>query len=308
MGPRRWACIAELVGSQQLLYGSDRPVVEPDEHGMPARLDWEPIAECTRRALGVPSLERGEMSVTSLHPVIPAIAPQESPVVDRSGLAGVPRPLGRDLSGPELEAFVSELADRPELWIDLVKHDSTQRVYEELISDEHRDRMAHLLDGRARHRLPRPRHLLRELSPSSAARCARSAWRSRGHPQRGLSRGSEHSTSPPSDIHRVSHAGTDPAVTLHVYSPPLLRMGAYVIGEDGVLARHPMSYERGARARATGRTSRTSLGACYGARTPPSPAIRIRLTSSGANRPCSTTPGVPLSLAESSRGSPTGPR
>ena len=47
----------------------------------------------------------------------------------------------------------------------------------------------------------------------------------------------------PADIHRVRHAGADPAVTLHVYSPPLLRMGAYVIGEDGVLARHPMSYE-----------------------------------------------------------------
>ncbi len=32
-------------------------------------------------------------------------------------------------------------------------------------------------------------------------------------------------------------------MTLHVYSPPLLRMGAYEIGEDGVLARHAMSYE-----------------------------------------------------------------
>jgi hypothetical protein len=40
----------------------------------------------------------------------------------------------------------------------------------------------------------------------------------------------------------VSHAGSDPAVTLHVYSPPLLRMGAYAIGEDGVLVRHPISY------------------------------------------------------------------
>jgi predicted metal-dependent enzyme (double-stranded beta helix superfamily) len=49
----------------------------------------------------------------------------------------VPRPRGRDLSGVELEQFVGELADRPELWIDLVKHDSTQRTYEELLSDEH---------------------------------------------------------------------------------------------------------------------------------------------------------------------------
>ena len=45
----------------------------------------------------------------------------------------------------------------------------------------------------------------------------------------------------PADIHRVRHFGADPAVTLHVYSPPLLRMGAYVIGEDGVLARHSVS-------------------------------------------------------------------
>jgi predicted metal-dependent enzyme (double-stranded beta helix superfamily) len=43
------------------------------------------------------------------------------------------------------------------------------------------------------------------------------------------------------DIHRVRHAGSDPAVTLHVYSPPLLRMGAYLVGDDGVLARHPLS-------------------------------------------------------------------
>ena len=45
-----------------------------------------------------------------------------------------------------------------------------------------------------------------------------------------------------SDIHRVEHCGTAPAVTLHVYSPPLWRMGAYSVGEDGALARHSMSY------------------------------------------------------------------
>ena len=45
------------------------------------------------------------------------------------------------------------------------------------------------------------------------------------------------------DIHRVRHAGGGPAVTLHVYSPPLLRMGAYVVGEDGVLERHTVEPE-----------------------------------------------------------------
>ena len=44
--------LEEVVGCQQLLYGSDRPVVEPSELGMPGALDWDPIEDGTRRALG----------------------------------------------------------------------------------------------------------------------------------------------------------------------------------------------------------------------------------------------------------------
>ncbi len=51
-GPSAVRTLAELVGAQQLLYGSDRPVVEPGELGMPDGLDWDPIADGTRRALG----------------------------------------------------------------------------------------------------------------------------------------------------------------------------------------------------------------------------------------------------------------
>ena len=50
------------------------------------------------------------------------------------------------------------------------------------------------------------------------------------------------------DIHRVAHAGGGPAVTIHAYSPPLWRMGAYEIDEDGVLVRR--SLEAGAELRA----------------------------------------------------------
>ncbi len=45
-----------------------------------------------------------------------------------------------------------------------------------------------------------------------------------------------------SDIHRVAHAGSEPAVTLHAYSPPLWRMGAYEVSPEGTLRRHSMSY------------------------------------------------------------------
>lgn len=51
-GPSAVHTLAELVGPRQLLYGSDRPIVEPHDLGMPDRLDWDSIADGTRRALG----------------------------------------------------------------------------------------------------------------------------------------------------------------------------------------------------------------------------------------------------------------
>ena len=44
------------------------------------------------------------------------------------------------------------------------------------------------------------------------------------------------------DIHRVRHVGAVPAVTIHAYSPPLWRMGAYEVLEGGELRRHSLSY------------------------------------------------------------------
>jgi hypothetical protein len=45
----------------------------------------------------------------------------------------------------------------------------------------------------------------------------------------------------PSDIHRVIHPGGEPAVSIHVYSPELRRMGAYARGERGEMQRHPVA-------------------------------------------------------------------
>jgi predicted metal-dependent enzyme (double-stranded beta helix superfamily) len=44
------------------------------------------------------------------------------------------------------------------------------------------------------------------------------------------------------DIHRVRHHGAAPAVTIHAYSPPLWRMGAYEVLPGGQLRRHSLSY------------------------------------------------------------------
>jgi predicted metal-dependent enzyme (double-stranded beta helix superfamily) len=43
-----------------------------------------------------------------------------------------------------------------------------------------------------------------------------------------------------SDIHRVRHESGEPAVTIHVYSPPLERSGAYVFDPSGALRRQPL--------------------------------------------------------------------
>jgi predicted metal-dependent enzyme (double-stranded beta helix superfamily) len=155
--------------------------------------------------------------------------------------ATLPRPLGRDLSAPELQAFVDSLADRPEMWIELVKHDSTQRVYEELLSDDHLT--AWLICWMDDHDTGFHDH---DLSAGAVAIVSGAVREERlaidGPPRnRTFAAGASFHFSA-ADIHRVSHAGADPAVTLHVYSPPLLRMGAYAIGEDGVLARHSMSH------------------------------------------------------------------
>jgi predicted metal-dependent enzyme (double-stranded beta helix superfamily) len=156
-------------------------------------------------------------------------------------LPTVSRPRGRDLSGPDLEAFVGELAAQPELWIDLVKHDSSQRVYEELLSDAHLT--AWLICWMDDHDTGFHDHDLSAGAVavvSGAVREERLAIDGPSHNRTFAAGGSFHFS--PADIHRVRHCGSDPAVTLHVYSPPLLRMGAYVIGDDGVLGRHPMSH------------------------------------------------------------------
>jgi hypothetical protein len=38
-------------------------------------------------------------------------------------------------------------------------------------------------------------------------------------------------------VHRMSHAGGGPAVSVHVYSPPIRRMGVYEFADDGALRR-----------------------------------------------------------------------
>ena len=49
-GPAAVRSVAAAVGSEQILYGSDRPVVDPGEHGLLETLDWEAAGAGFQRA------------------------------------------------------------------------------------------------------------------------------------------------------------------------------------------------------------------------------------------------------------------
>ena len=151
----------------------------------------------------------------------------------------IPRPRGRNLCGEELESFVNELAANPELWIGLVKHERTQRVYEELFSDDHIT--AWLICWMEDHDTGFHDHDISCGAVAVVSGCVREERLSlEGPPTDQVVRAGESFNFSAVDIHRVRHAGSTPAVTLHVYSPPLLSMGAYVVSEDGRLERQAM--------------------------------------------------------------------
>ena len=49
------AAVESVVGARQLLYGSDRPVLDPPRAGRSGGRDWELLSEVTLRALGEPT-------------------------------------------------------------------------------------------------------------------------------------------------------------------------------------------------------------------------------------------------------------
>ena len=150
------------------------------------------------------------------------------------------------LSLEELERFTTELAKSPERWRQFVRHGDV-RIYEQIWDDENvnawlicwsedSDTGFHDHDDSA----------AGITVVSGSVREDRLAID--GPPRsRELSAGITF-TVPPTAIHRVLHAGVGPAVTIHAYSPPLRRMGAYRVGADGELERESQPFEQELRA------------------------------------------------------------
>lgn len=155
------------------------------------------------------------------------------------------RPNGRDLINTELEAVARQFATRPELWSEHVSHDPDHRSYRQLLRDEHLD--VWLLCWSRDHDTGFHDH---DLSGGAVAVAAGSVredrlvlGRSVDEPISRIATAGTSFSFTASDIHRVLHAGEGPAVTIHAYSPPLVRMGSYMVEPSGQLLRHPVTYE-----------------------------------------------------------------
>jgi quercetin dioxygenase-like cupin family protein len=151
------------------------------------------------------------------------------------------------LTAAALERFLARLAVEPELWRHAVRHANDVRVYEQIWDDE--DVNAWVICWSEDQDTGFHDH-----DDSSAAIAVISGevredrLRLGGAPRSQTFGPGSIFTVPAVAIHRVLHAGDAPAVTLHAYSPPLVRTGAYRIGPDGALERELLSGEEELRA------------------------------------------------------------
>jgi len=141
----------------------------------------------------------------------------------------------------ELIAFVQGLATKPESWRHLVEHDRAARTYSELLRDD--NVAVWLICWMDEHDTGFHDH---DLSSGAVAVADGAVAEDRlalgGPPVTRVAEAGESFHFTAADIHRVRHVGDQPAVTIHAYSPPLWRMGAYEILDGGELRRHSLSY------------------------------------------------------------------
>jgi hypothetical protein len=136
------------------------------------------------------------------------------------------QPPARDLDRTELRELVTRVAADPDQWRHLVRYDAAERHFEQLWRDEHVDvwvisrGAVAVVEG--------------ELVEERLALV-------------GTPREIHHGAGgvfdfDASHVHRMRHDVATPAVSIHAYSPPLWRMGAYTVDADGTLRRESISY------------------------------------------------------------------
>ena len=155
-------------------------------------------------------------------------------------LTAPPAPRG-DHDRDELRALAARIAADPEQWRSLVRHGTGDRHFEQLWRDDHVD--VWVISWMNGHDTGFHDH---DLSSGAVAIVEGELVEERlaigGPPRQRRYRAGTSFGFDASHVHRMHQAGGGPAISIHAYSPPLWRLGAYAIEPDGTLRRASISY------------------------------------------------------------------
>ena len=171
-------------------------------------------------------------------PVVPAR--QASRLVELNDCLSLDNLPGRDLDPTELSELAASIAAQPHLWEDQVAYSDEERVFASLHRDANVD--VWLICWTPVNDTGWHDHDVSSGAVAVVRGCVTEHTLAidRRHPRREVRAGRSFSFGP-DHIHRM--AGRDAgSVSVHVYSPPLWRMGQYTVGHGGGLARTSVSY------------------------------------------------------------------
>jgi Cysteine dioxygenase type I len=159
-------------------------------------------------------------------------------------------PSGRDLEVGELRELVARIAADPTTWRPLTRPDTSARHFEQLWRDDHVD--VWVITWASGNDTGFHDH---DLSRGAVAVVQGEIVEERlvvGGPSRRLPRRAGDAFDfDASHVHRMRKDDAALAVSIHAYSPPLWRMGAYDIDADGSLRRRSIAYDEELRATET---------------------------------------------------------
>jgi quercetin dioxygenase-like cupin family protein len=145
-------------------------------------------------------------------------------------------PAQPELSAAELELMATAIRDRPELWQPLLVVDPTRRRYRLLFEDERTD--IWVLCWMPGQSTGFHDHDVSDVGIAIA--CGTVVERQLRLPTGATARELRHGDTrqgPAGYIHSVAHGEGEPAVSIHCYSPPLMKVGQYRVDPSGILRR-----------------------------------------------------------------------
>jgi len=161
----------------------------------------------------------------------------------------------RVLESAELARVAEAVVATPELWRPHVRHDPSQRHYTSLYVDEHIGMW--VICWMPGHDTGFHDH---DISAGGVAVAEGSVCEERPvwgrEPRRIDPEPGESFHFDPTEIHRVRNVRDEPAVTVHCYSPPLQRMGAYLVERDGYVRRRALAWDERLEARSGAASAR----------------------------------------------------